>query len=237
MNLLEIRNVNKKFASRTVLRNINLAVGSGEIFGLIGLNGAGKTTLIKIILDLLTADGGECLILNKSSLDPAARSNIFYLPEKFQPPPNLKAIEFLKFFTAAKEIKTSELRGLCEALSLEYGDLGKRIGSLSKGMAQKIGLIASVLDNKKLIILDEPMSGLDPRARIYLKKFFLDYKNRGNSIFFSSHILSDVDEICDRIAIINDAEIGFTGSPAEFKKKCGENSLERAFLREIGETP
>jgi ABC-2 type transport system ATP-binding protein len=233
MNLLEVKNINKKFTSQVVLRNVSLGVGAGEIFGLIGLNGAGKTTLIKIILDLLTADSGECSILNKSSLDYTVRSNIFYLPEKFQPSPNLKVIEFLKFFTGVKEVRTPELKGLCEILSLEYSDLDKKIGVLSKGTAQKIGLIASVLGNKRLIILDEPMSGLDPKARIYLKKFFLDYRDRGNSIFFSSHILSDVDEICDKVAVLNSAEISFTGTPAEFKKKHGGNSLERAFLKEI----
>jgi ABC-2 type transport system ATP-binding protein len=100
-------------------------------------------------------------------------------------------------------------------------------------MTQKLGLLGTFLSEAKLIILDEPMSGLDPRARISLKKQLTNYKEAGNSIFFSSHILSDIDEICDRIAIINDGKIAFTGKPEEFREKHNEDNLEKAFLNEI----
>ena len=100
-------------------------------------------------------------------------------------------------------------------------------------MSQKIGLITAVLNNKNLMILDEPMSGLDPKARINLKNLLLNYKKNGKSVFFSSHILSDIDEICDRIAILNNNEIVFIGTPEELKAKNNNTSLEKAFLSEI----
>ena len=99
---------------------------------------------------------------------------------------------------------------------------------------QKLGLISAFLSKSKLVILDEPMSGLDPRARIQLKDQLLKYRDNGNTIFFSSHILSDIDEICDRIAILHDNQIQFIGAPNDFKKKQGASSLERAFLKKIG---
>ena len=101
-------------------------------------------------------------------------------------------------------------------------------------MTQKLGLLGTFLSEAKLIILDEPMSGLDPRARIALKQQLLSYKEAGNSIFFSSHILSDIEEICDKIAILNNGKIVFSGKPEDFKTKHQENSLEKAFLNEIG---
>ncbi|MDR0571763.1 MAG: ABC transporter ATP-binding protein, partial [Rickettsiales bacterium] len=211
-------------------------VCDGEIFGLIGLNGAGKTTLIKIILDLLDADSGECLICGKNNKRSFSRENIFYLPERFHPPQNLKVGEFFQFFVEKNRLDLNKLTDMCENLFFESNVLVKKISNLSKGMAQKVGLVASVIENKKLIILDEPMSGLDPKARIYLKNTLKDYKGRGNSIFFSSHVLADVDEMCDRIAVLNDSKIGFIGSPESFRHKHQETSLERAFLNEIGET-
>jgi ABC-2 type transport system ATP-binding protein len=233
MNVLETKNISKNFSDRKVLDNINLNVRSGEIFGLVGLNGVGKTTLIKIILNLMDADAGECLICGNNCKKVESRENIFYLPEKFQPSQNLKVIEFFDIFVGTTGVSLAKLEELCESLSLDKGILNKKIGSLSKGMTQKIGLIASVIEGKKIIILDEPMSGLDPKARIYLKNILLNYKMGGNSVFFSSHILSDIDEICDRIAILDNSTIKFVGAPDEFKKNHGETSLERAFLKEI----
>jgi ABC-2 type transport system ATP-binding protein len=233
MNVLEIRNINKTFFDKKVLDNISFSVKAGEIFGLIGLNGVGKTTIIKIILDLLKADGGECFVCEKINTNHDSRQNIFYLPERFQPSQNLKVIEFFEIFVNSNTIDRVKLENLCEDLSLSKSVLNKKIGSLSKGMVQKVGLVASVMEDKRLLILDEPMSGLDPMARTYLKNILLNYKNKKNSIFFSSHILSDIDEICDRIAILDNSTIKFIGAPNEFKKNHNETSLEKAFLKEI----
>lgn len=233
MNVLEIKNINKQFADKVVLNNINLSIKAGEIFGLIGLNGMGKTTLIKIILNLLDADSGDCFICGENTLNASSRKNVFYLPEKFMPAQSLKPMEFFNIFTDLKEINKNAVEELCDKLALDKSALNKKIGQMSKGMTQKIGLIASILENKKLIILDEPMSGLDPKARICLKKVLLEYKDKGNSVFFSSHILSDLDEICDRVAILNNAKIAFVDTPNTLKAKYNEQSLEKAFLKEI----
>lgn len=233
MSVLELKNISKEYNKREVLSNVNLAVEEGEVFGLIGLNGIGKTTLIKIILNLIDADGGEGFICGENIKFPKSRENVFYLPEKFQPSQNLKVKEFLKIFIDKKNFDLEKIEKLCEYFSLDKSNLNKKIGNMSKGMSQKIGLILSVLENKKLIILDEPMTGLDPKARIYLKNLLIKYKKDGKSVFFSSHILSDIEEICDRVGILNNGNIQFVGTPQELKNKYKLDSLEKAFLQEI----
>ncbi len=235
---LKIENVYKAFGNKLVLNDVSLEVFDNEIFGFVGLNGIGKTTLIKIIINLLEHDGGGVEIFKVDKILPEARSEIAYLPEKFQPSAQLKGVEFLKFVTGfhKKKFDLGKAQEIAKTLDLDPKALDLRIAKYSKGMTQKLGLLGTFLSEAKLIILDEPMSGLDPRARIALKKQLVDYKKAGNSIFFSSHILSDIDEICDRIAIINDGKIVFVGKPKEFRAKHQEDSLEKAFLSEIGLT-
>ncbi len=232
---LQISQISRYYSSNIILDKISLKIKPGSIFGFVGLNGQGKTTLIKIIVDLLESDGGNVKIFEVNKILPKSRENVFYLPEKFQPANNLRAIEFIEFSISLhnKKIDQEELKILCKSLNLEYKYLNKKIKSFSKGMTQKLGLIIAFLSNSDLIILDEPMSGLDSKARIDLKKEILSYQKRGKTIFFSSHILSDIDEICDEIAILNNAKIIFNGSPASFKEKNNENNLEKAFLKAI----
>ena len=238
MNSVPIRveNVFKTFGKNLILNDVSLEVLDNEIFGFVGLNGIGKTTLIKIIIDLLEHDGGGVELFGMDKILPEARKNVSYLPEKFQPSNQLKGIEFLKFVTGfhQKKLDLAKAKEIAEILDLKPEALGLRISKYSKGMTQKLGLLGTFLSDAKLIILDEPMSGLDPRARIALKKQLINYKKAGNSIFFSSHILSDIDEICDRIAILHDGKIVFIGKPEDFRAKHKENSLEGAFLNEIG---
>ncbi len=238
MNLAPIRveNIFKAFGSKMVLSDVSLEVLDNEIFGFIGLNGIGKTTLIKIIIDLLDHDGGGVEIFGVNKILPESRNNIAYLPEKFQPSNQLKGVEFLKFVAGfhKKSFNLNKAQEIAEILDLDPKALSLRIAKYSKGMIQKLGLLGTFLSEAKLIILDEPMSGLDPRARIALKKQLVNYKKAGNSIFFSSHILSDIDEICDRIAIINDGKIVFVGKSEEFRARHQKDSLEKAFLSEIG---
>ncbi|MBO4956704.1 MAG: ABC transporter ATP-binding protein [Rickettsiales bacterium] len=233
MSILELKDIVKSYSTKVVLDGVSLNVEEGEVFGLIGLNGAGKTTMIKTILHLLTQNAGTIKICNIDAKNNESRQNISYLPEKFQPSQQLKVIEFIKIFSDNENFDIEKIKKLCDILDLDKGVLNKKISSLSKGMSQKVGLIASFIDNKKLVILDEPMSGLDPKARINLKNLLLEYKNNGNSIFFSSHILADIDEICDRIAVLNGGKIQFVGTPNELKSKYSIDSLEKAFLREI----
>lgn len=237
---LKIIDLKKHFGDHIVLDGINFELKQNEIFGLIGLNGAGKTTLIKIILDLLNADNGNIEISGISSTLTKSREKLRYLPEKFQASSMLKGLEFLKIFNGFdKSYKPTnqdlekEIFRLADLLSLNKDALNLRVSKYSKGMTQKLGLISTFLGNSNLVILDEPMSGLDPKARIYLKNLLLESKKQNKSVFFSSHILSDIDEICDRIGILCGGKICFIGTPEELKQKHSETSLEKAFLKEI----
>jgi ABC-2 type transport system ATP-binding protein len=231
---LHISGISKSF-NKNVLDNINFSVQQNHIFGFIGLNGQGKTTLIKIILDLLDQDMGEVEIFGKSRVLPEARTRICYLPEKFQPALYQTGFEFLGFVLSFYQRKINEIEAykICENLDLSYQVLHEKIAKYSKGMTQKLGLLAVFLSGADLIILDEPMSGLDPLARIALKKELLDYHSKNKTIFFSSHILSDIDEICNQIGVLHASNLRYTGSPAQFKQLHQALTLDSAFLAEI----
>jgi ABC-2 type transport system ATP-binding protein len=238
---LEVINISKSFydnkSRRLILNEVSFSVGQNEIFGFIGLNGIGKTTVIKIILDLLDQDDGDAEIFGVKKILPESRKKLCYLPEKFHPSSHLKGAEFLKFVLDfyGKKLDVSRAEELCKNLDLRYESLQQKVTSYSKGMTQKLGLIAVFLSDADLIVLDEPFSGLDPKARIKLKRELLAYKKLGKTIFFSSHILSDMDEICDSIAVLNNAKIVYDGTPEGFKIKHKTDRLDDAFLKEIGE--
>ncbi|MBA8667588.1 ABC transporter ATP-binding protein [Holosporaceae bacterium 'Namur'] len=235
MFVLEVKEIEKKFKQSHVLNNISFSISRGEVFGLVGLNGIGKTTLIKIILNLLLQDKGEVTIFSNPNTDLKSKSLIAYLPEKFNPSPFLKGREFLELSMGyyGLDYNSQEAEILCNQLGLKFEALERRISSYSKGMGQKLGLISVFLTRAPLLILDEPMSGLDPSARIALKKKLISYKAEGNSIFFSSHILADIEEICDRIGVIHKGGLIFEGSSKEFISKYPADSLEESFLSAI----
>lgn len=234
---LAVEGIHKSYAEKKVLEDVSFSLQPSEIFGLIGLNGAGKTTLIKIILDLVRADDGkvELFSVNSNSLD--ARRQLSYLPEKFQPSRYLKGMEYLELSLSyyGKKADVEAAKACAAQLDLDPQVLQARVGSYSKGMGQKLGLTGAFMVDTALLVLDEPMSGLDPSARIKLKERLLQSRREGKTVFFSSHILSDIDEICDRIGIIHQGKLGFVGTPAAFKEQYREAGLEKAFLRCIGE--
>lgn len=232
---LEVQSVTKTYAKREVLSNIQFSLVPGEIFGLIGLNGAGKTTLIKIMLDLASADKGKVNIFGELSTSVSSRRRLSYLPEKFQPSRYLRGLEYLDLALSYYGKKLDEEQAKAGAAKLDLSPLAleARVGSYSKGMGQKLGLLGAFMVETELLVLDEPMSGLDPSARIKLKDMLLAAKAEQRTVFFSSHILSDIDEICDRIGVIHDGKLFFIGTPGEFKKKHGSDMLERAFLNSI----
>ena len=214
------------------MQDFSLRVSKGEIFGLIGLNGSGKTTLIKLILNLSAPDKGNISIFGEDCNKIASRKNIAYLPEKFQPSSFLTGEEFLTISLAyRKTTYDPEKSGImCKNLALDQNILKKKIKQYSKGMGQKLGLISTFLSNADFYILDEPASGLDHHTRVLLKKLFLETKKSGKTILFSSHILSDIEEICDRIAIINNGKLDFIGTSQELCTKFKEQTLENAFM-------
>ncbi|MCP4393758.1 MAG: ABC transporter ATP-binding protein [Alphaproteobacteria bacterium] len=238
---LSIQNVSVFYGKTQILHDISFEMEKGEVFGLIGQNGAGKTTLIRSILGLTPSNHhqeSKIEIFDTCSTSHEARKKIVYMPEKFIPSAQLKGWEYLKIlkeYYNQKLDKNAALK-MAEGLAFPTEALDRKGNTYSKGMGQKLGLMGTMLTELPLLILDEPMSGLDPLARAMLKDRLLEYKADSNhSIFFSSHILADIEEICDRIGVIHEGKLIFLGTPKEFIKKHEASSLERSFLKAITE--
>jgi ABC-2 type transport system ATP-binding protein len=232
---MAIESVTADYGRGNVLEDVSFDVKRGETFGLIGLNGAGKTTLIKIILGLMEAKKGSVSCFGKASIDPESKGMIAYLPEKFEPPFFLSGFEFVKFSLELYGRPFSEAAVIeaADRIGLQRVALRARVNTYSKGMRQKIGLMGTWLTQCPLLILDEPMSGLDPRARVQVKDEIMACRARGMTVFLSSHILSDMDEMCDRVGVIHDGDLKYLGTPAGLREKMGKDNLERAFLKII----
>lgn len=229
---LSIHNLTAGYKKNVVLHGISLEVAAGEFFGLIGLNGVGKTTLMKLALGLRQSNQGEINIFGHEAGTARAKTNIAYLPERFEPPWFLKGLEFVEFSLGlyGQKLEREKIESAAKSLALDPAALNNKVQSYSKGMRQKLGIIATIYTNCPLVILDEPMSGLDPMARSLVKDVLQERKQSGQTIFFSSHILEDMDEICDRVAILHDGAIKYTGKPSNLKGKTNAKNLERAFL-------
>jgi len=232
---IEIDGLCARYGRVDVLKDIALNVDEGEILGLIGLNGAGKTTLLKAILMLVLPVAGRVLLFGEPNEHPGSRACVAYLPEKFQPPSHLSGHDFVRLSLAfhGERVRRAVSCALAEELDLDPAALRRPIRSYSKGMAQKLGVLATLLTGRPLLILDEPMSGLDPKARILLKRQLVAARARGRTILMSSHILADHDELCDRVAVMHQGQLGFVGSPAGLKQSQGAPTLEMAFLAAI----
>lgn len=232
--LLEIENVSAWYGTVQALHDVNMSVAKGEITGLIGLNGAGKTTLIKSILGLRSCKG-KILFRGKMLEELSSSEHPSFLPERFDPPWFLTGIEFLRF--SAKifnhSIDEETVFKAADTLNLDRGALVRKVQTYSKGMRQKLGLMATVLVGSDFLILDEPMSGLDPRARRRVKELILKAKTEGQTIFMTSHILSDMDELCDKLFAVDNGRLVFSGTPKELKSMTKEENMEKAFLKMI----
>ncbi|MCC6598184.1 MAG: ABC transporter ATP-binding protein [Alphaproteobacteria bacterium] len=217
------------------MTDISFAVESGQLFGLIGLNGAGKTTFIKALLGLRAPDSGTLQVFDESVAHFKTSRRLAFLPERFEPSWFLSGLEFLKFSASlyGRTLTTAECQKSAERLALDPGVLKKRVQTYSKGMRQKLGLLATILTGADLLVLDEPMSGLDPVARALVKEMILEAKSEGRTVFLSSHILADMDEICNGVAVLHDRTVQFVGKPGEFRALTKAVNLERAFLHFI----
>lgn len=233
---VDISGIKAAYGKQEVLHGISFQVRAGETFGLIGLNGAGKTTLLKIMLGLKEAKSGSILLGGLPAGAPSARRNFAFLPERFDPAWFLSAYEFIKFTLSlyGRAASRDEIDSMAEKLALKKAFLSKRAHTYSKGMRQKLGLMATFLTGCPLLLLDEPMSGLDPLARAQVKNLVANARAAGRTVFFSSHILSDMHELCDRVAVLHGGNIVFTGTPADILVQTGQETLERAFLHLIG---
>jgi ABC-2 type transport system ATP-binding protein len=224
--------IGKQFDKARVLDGLDLDIRTGEFFGLVGMNGAGKTTLIKCLLDFNAIDTGRIEILGKPHDAPHARAPLVYLPERFVPPYYLTGKDFLRYMLQlqSRPFNLQEASAMLDALDLNQSALTRPVRTYSKGMTQKLGLAACFLSSKDIYVLDEPMSGLDPKARALLKRHLDGLRRAERTVFFSSHALADVEELCDRMAILHGGKICFVGSPAECCKAFGAKSLSQAYL-------
>ena len=230
---IQIQGLTKQRGSKVVFSGVTLELSDGEILGLVGANGAGKTTLIKCLLDLDTPDSGKITIFGRQHDRASAREALAYLPENFRPPAHLKGKEFLDYMcrlhgNVPDPKRTGEI---LEILDMEPDELEQRTLRLSNGAAQKLGLAACLLSGKKLLILDEPMNGLDPKARASLREHLLKLKKLGHSCLLTSHLLSDAEKLCGNIAILHRGNIRYIGTPAECCRHFNAVDLEQAFLR------
>ena len=232
---IEIDRLCARYGSADVLRDITLHVREGEILGLVGLNGAGKSTLLKAILMLVVPVAGRVLLFGQPHEHPGSRACAAYLPERFQPPSHLSGHDFVRLSLAfhRQRVRRALSCRLAEELDLDPAALRRPIRGYAKGMAQKLGVLATLLTARPLLILDEPMSGLDPKARVLLKRQLAAARARGRTILMSSHILADHDELCDRVAVLHQGRLGYVGSPAGLKESQGAPTLETAFLAAI----
>lgn len=232
---LHIDSLSVSYGRSLILDSVSLSIKRGELFGLIGLNGQGKTTLIKTILDLTRPDEGTVSIFDQPHFDPQSRNVVSYLPERFDPAWFLTGWEFLAFVFKLhnKVMQRENVLPYIQKLSLPEEAMKRPVRTYSKGMRQKLGIVGAVLVDSDLVILDEPMSGLDPLSRVAVKDILQEMKAQKKTIFFSSHILSDMEEICDRVAVLHDRKIQFTGAPSALTKKMKSKTLEAATLQLI----
>jgi ABC-2 type transport system ATP-binding protein len=195
---------------------VSLEVGRGEVVGLLGPNGAGKTTVIKMLLDLVRPDAGEVMLLGRPAADPAARARVGYLPELFRYQPWLSATEVLALHvrlsgidvTVQEQRERLSLMGLAERA-------GDRVGGFSKGMQQRLGLAVALVARPELVVLDEPTSALDPLGRADVRDIVLTLKSRGVAVLLNSHLIGEVERVCDRVVILDRGRVAASGTLAE----------------------
>ncbi|MDF2609459.1 MAG: transporter [Lachnospiraceae bacterium] len=218
--MLEIKNLTKRYGKFTALNNLNLHINQGEIFGFVGPNGAGKTTAMKIIAGLLTCDTGEVYVdgIGVKANPQEIKKKIGYMPDFFGVYDNLKAIEYMEFFASIYGIEGKEARDISLRL-IDLVDLTDHadsyVDSLSRGMKQRLCLARSLIHNPELLILDEPASGLDPRARYEMKEIIKKLHEQGKTIVISSHILPELAQMCTNIGIIENGKMAVTGTVEE----------------------
>jgi len=216
------------------LQSLSFDVGKGKTLGLIGANGAGKSTSIRLMMDFIRPSRGEVEIFGKSPRHPNVRRRIGYLPEVANFPPNLTVLDLLRFTGETCGISRRVLKERSEELLtlLDLWEARKRpLRNYSKGMQQRANFAIALVNDPELLILDEPMSGLDPMGRKMIIDFISDLKAKGKTILFCSHILEDVDRLVDSILILHQGEKYFHGSPLELSEQEDEASMSEAFIK------
>lgn len=235
--MIEIKNVSKAYKKGIkVVNNLSLTIKDGEIFGFLGPNGAGKTTTIKMITGILEIDSGKILIDGKDISKDAinAKKRFGFVPDNPDMFLKLKGIEYLNFIGDIYDISTDERKERINKLAKEFEMqevLNNKIESYSHGMRQKIVIMSALLHQPQNLILDEPLTGLDPKSSFDLKKIMREYTKEKKTVFFSTHVLEVAERLCDRVGIIDNGNLVFVGTYNDLKNQFKEDlSLEELFM-------
>jgi ABC-2 type transport system ATP-binding protein len=206
----------KRYRRQTAVDGVSFTVGRGEVVGLLGPNGAGKTSVIKILLGLVRPDAGEVLLLGRPAADPRARARVGYLPELFRYQPWLTAAEVLTLHVRLTGLAVPDQdRRECLALVGLAERAGDRVGGFSKGMQQRLGLAVALVARPELVILDEPTSALDPIGRADVRDLLLSLRERGVAVLLNSHLIGEVERVCDRVVILDKGRVAASGTLSE----------------------
>ena len=206
----------KRYGKRQAVEDVSFEVGRGEVVGLLGPNGAGKTSVIKMLLGLVHPDAGEVLLLGRPGSDPTARARVGYLPELFRYQPWLSAAEVLALHVrlSGMDVTRQQQRDCLARVGLGER-AGDRVGGFSKGMQQRLGLAVALVAGPELVVLDEPTSALDPLGRVDVRDIVLDLRSRGVAVLLNSHLIGEVERVCDRVVILDRGQVAASGSLAE----------------------
>jgi ABC-2 type transport system ATP-binding protein len=219
---ISIRGLTKRYGSLTALNNLTLDVSHGEVLGFLGLNGAGKTTTIRLLLDLLRPTSGKAFIFDHDcwTESRAARAHVGYLPGELGLYADLTGLEVLEFLAGLNRqpVDKRHRQELCDRLELPPSDLRRRLREYSTGMKRKLGIVQALQADPPLLILDEPTEGLDPLMQESIYSLLADAKRRGRTVFMSSHVLSEVERVCDRIALLRQGELVLLSSVQESRR-------------------
>ena len=234
---IELTGVSKSFGKFRAVDDLSFHVPQGSMFGLLGPNGAGKTTTIRMIMDITAPDSGQIRILGRP-MDRAMQNRIGYLPEERGLYRKMKVIDHLLFLAAIKEVDRETARkriaGWLDRMELRPW-LNKKVDELSKGMQQKLQFIATIVHDPDILILDEPFSGLDPINTALLKEYFLEFRQKGKTIVFSTHVLEQAEKLCDEICLMARAKKILEGRMGELKRRFSENQVRVSIDASLGE--
>jgi len=235
----EVNHIVKSYADKAVVNDLSFSVARGEIFGLIGPNGAGKTTTIRMMMDIIKPDSGDVTILDEK-LSEASKNKLGYLPEERGLYRKLTTIDSIIYLASLKGMDKHSAEEKANELLNQTGMLPhkrKKIEELSQGMGQIIQFIVTIIHDPELVILDEPFAGLDPVNTELLKGMFVDLRNQGKAVILSTHRMNEVEELCDRILMINNGRAVLYGNLIEIKSSYRSNSVILDFDGELGEVP
>ncbi len=239
MQAVEVSHVVKSFADKVAVNDLSFSVSQGEIFGLIGPNGAGKTTTIRMMMDIIKPDSGEVNILGER-LGEATKNKVGYLPEERGLYKKLKVSETITYLASLKGMSKHSIMEKADELLNQTGMLDnkkKKVEEMSRGMGQIIQFITTIIHDPQLVILDEPFAGLDPVNTELIKDIFLDLRNKGKAVILSTHQMYQVEELCDRILMVNNGQAVLYGELNEIKSRYQSNSVILNYQGELGEVP